>query len=57
MTKEMQFLAELFSLENNGGFSSIRYKIGNTDITGKTTVMIRLKGDGKKISIPRKAKQ
>ncbi|EDP96063.1 CIA30 family protein [Kordia algicida OT-1] len=36
------------SLENNGGFSSIRYEIGNTDISGKETVCIRLKGDGKK---------
>lgn len=38
----------IISLENNGGFSSIRYGIGNTDISGKTTVVIRLKGDGKK---------
>ncbi|WP_430408934.1 CIA30 family protein [Kordia sp.] len=36
------------SLENNGGFSAIRYGIGNTDISGKETVCIRLKGDGKK---------
>lgn len=35
-------------LENNGGFSSIRYGIGTTAISGKTTVLIRLKGDGKK---------
>mgnify|MGYP003683025805 CR=1 FL=1 len=34
-------------LENNGGFSSIRYGIGNTAISGKETVCIRLKGDGK----------
>ena len=34
-------------LENNGGFSSIRYEIGNTDISEKETVCIRLKGDGK----------
>jgi hypothetical protein len=34
-------------LENNGGFSSIRYAIGKTIISGKTTVIIRLKGDGK----------
>jgi len=38
----------MVSLENNGGFSSVRYKIGYTDISGKTTVVIRLKGDGKK---------
>lgn len=36
------------SLENNGGFSLLRYGIGNTDISGKTTVLIHLKGDGKK---------
>jgi len=35
------------SLENNGGFCSVRYAIGNTDISGKTTVVIRLKGDEK----------
>ncbi len=35
------------SLENNGGFCSVRYGIEKTDITGKTTVVIRLKGDGK----------
>jgi hypothetical protein len=35
------------SLENNGGFSSVRYDIGNTDITGKITLVLRLKGDGK----------
>lgn len=34
-------------LENNGGFSSIRYAIGKTIISGETTVIIRLKGDGK----------
>ena len=35
-------------LENNGGFSSIRYGIGNTDVSSKTTFVLRLKGDGKK---------
>ena len=34
-------------LENNGGFSSIRYEIGNTAIGEHKTVSIRLKGDGK----------
>ncbi|MBC8757423.1 CIA30 family protein [Kordia sp. YSTF-M3] len=38
----------IISLENNGGFSAIRYGIGTTDISGKNTVVIRLKGDGKK---------
>jgi len=37
----------IVSLENNGGFSSIRYGIGHTNITGKTMFSIRLKGDGK----------
>ncbi|AXG71702.1 Complex I intermediate-associated protein 30 (CIA30) [Kordia sp. SMS9] len=35
------------SLENNGGFCSVRYGMEKTGITGKTTVVIHLKGDGK----------
>lgn len=35
------------SLENNGGFSSVRYRFSQQNIEGKTTVKIRLKGDGK----------
>lgn len=35
------------SLENNGGFSSIRTLDQKYDFSGKTTVVIRLKGDGR----------
>jgi monofunctional biosynthetic peptidoglycan transglycosylase len=34
-------------LENNGGFSSIRTLDQKYDFSGKTTVVIRLKGDGR----------
>ncbi len=37
----------IVTLENNGGFTSLRYGIGITDIREKTTLVIRLKGDGK----------
>jgi len=36
------------SLENNGGFSSIRYYCENLDLSGKSKFVIRVKGDGKK---------
>jgi len=36
------------SLENNGGFTSLRHSFKTTDIKGKTKVKIRVKGDGKK---------
>lgn len=36
------------SLENNGGFSSIRYRLNNQNISAYTTCKIRLKSDGKK---------
>jgi monofunctional biosynthetic peptidoglycan transglycosylase len=35
------------SLENNGGFSSIRTLDQKYDFSGKTTVVIRLRGDGR----------
>lgn len=35
------------SLENNGGFSSIRHRFPKLNVEGKTTVKIKLKGDGK----------
>lgn len=38
----------LVSTENNGGFSSLRYRFEKLDIVGFTTIKIRLKGDGKK---------
>ncbi|MEL7119793.1 MAG: CIA30 family protein [Bacteroidota bacterium] len=36
------------SLENNGGFSSIRYRSGTVDVSAYEKVVLRLKGDGKK---------
>ncbi|WP_157558397.1 CIA30 family protein [Microscilla marina] len=36
------------SLENNGGFSSVRYQSGKVAVAGYTKVVIKLKGDGKK---------
>ncbi len=36
------------SLENNGGFSSVRYRSGQEKIEGFSKVLIRLRGDGKK---------
>lgn len=35
------------SLKNNGGFSSVRYVFGKTDVSGYQKAVIRLKGDGK----------
>jgi hypothetical protein len=35
------------SLDNNGGFSSIRYDAGKTKLTGYSKFVIVLKGDGK----------
>jgi hypothetical protein len=39
------------SLENNGGFSSVRYNTGKTNVEGYTTLAINLKGDGKKYQV------
>ena len=35
------------STENNGGFASVRYRFDKKDIDGKSTILIRLKGDSK----------
>lgn len=35
------------SLDNNGGFSSVRYQFEKINITKDSKVLIRLKGDGK----------
>jgi len=35
------------SLDNNGGFSSIRYNAGKTNLQGYSKFVIALKGDGK----------
>ncbi|MGM0546705.1 MAG: CIA30 family protein [Bacteroidota bacterium] len=37
----------IVSLENNGGFSSVRYKPENLRVDPKDQIKIRLKGDGK----------
>ena len=44
------------SLENNGGFSSVRYRFQKMPIAGSTKVVIRLKGDGKKYQFRVKAR-
>ncbi|MCP4520375.1 MAG: CIA30 family protein [Cytophagales bacterium] len=36
------------SLENNGGFSSVRYNFKKVEVKNFTKISIRLKGDGKK---------
>jgi NADH dehydrogenase [ubiquinone] 1 alpha subcomplex assembly factor 1 len=39
------------SLENNGGFSSLRYKFEKLKIKGYSTICIKLCGDGKKYQL------
>lgn len=41
-----QFTGEV-SLENNGGFSSVRYRFDKIDVQPTDKIVIRLKGDGK----------
>jgi len=36
------------SLENNGGFSSVRYRFDKTNIEAHSKFVIRIKGDGKR---------
>lgn len=36
------------SLENNGGFSSVRYRFSQKFIAGQTNILLRLKGDGRR---------
>jgi hypothetical protein len=43
------------SLENNGGFSSVRYQFEQKEIEGYTKITIRLKGDGKRYQFRVKA--
>jgi hypothetical protein len=45
------------SLENNGGFSSIRYDCGPTDLGGYRFITLRVKGDGKRYQFRLKASQ
>ena len=44
------------SLENNGGFSSVKYKFSKMDIKNATKINIVLKGDGKSYQFRLKAK-
>jgi hypothetical protein len=44
------------SLENNGGFSSLRYRFSPTRVEGFTKARIRLKGDGKRYQFRVKSK-
>lgn len=39
------------SLENNGGFSSVRYHTGKTEVEGYSILELHLKGDGKKYQV------
>ena len=39
------------SLENNGGFSSVRYRFDQINTTDYTKIKVRLKGDGKKYQL------
>lgn len=39
------------SLKNNGGFSSLRYRMGPVPLKGAQTLVVRLKGDGKNYQI------
>lgn len=39
------------SLENNGGFSSLRYRTQRIDINDRTHLVIKLCGDGKKYQV------
>ncbi len=43
------------SLENNGGFSSVRYRLDKLPIKSRTTIRIKLRGDGKKYQFRVKA--
>ncbi len=45
------------SLENNGGFSSVRHGLETKQIKGYTKLIIRLKGDGKRYQVRLKSSQ
>jgi len=49
LTKEgMGLFSGHVSTENNGGFSSVRYKNKQLNISGYTVCKLRLRGDGKR---------
>lgn len=39
------------SLENNGGFSSLRFRFNKKEISNYSKIILKIKGDGKKLSI------
>ena len=39
------------SLENNGGFSSVRYQFPGIDVHDKNTIVLKVKGDGRKYQL------
>ncbi|WP_424119112.1 CIA30 family protein [Robiginitalea sp.] len=43
------------SLENNGGFSSIRYDCGQKDLSGYRFITLKVKGDGQRYQLRVKA--
>ncbi|MFT5942599.1 CIA30 family protein [Sediminicola arcticus] len=45
------------SLENNGGFSSVRYQMNTVSVSGYSKCVIRLKGDGKNYQFRIKSKE
>ncbi|NEW79409.1 MAG: CIA30 family protein [Gelidibacter sp.] len=45
------------SLENNGGFSSVRFRFKQKNIKGYEKVILRLKGDGKRYQFRAKTKK
>ena len=45
------------SLENNGGFSSLRHRFSTRELQGQKQLYIRLKGDGKKYQVRLKTDQ
>ena len=45
------------SLENNGGFSSVRYRFETMNVSDYSKIMLRLKGDGKRYQFRVKSNQ
>ena len=39
------------SLENNGGFSSVRYRFPEMEVSQEATLLLKLKGDGKRYQV------
>jgi hypothetical protein len=39
------------SLENNGGFSSLRHSLNEMNVAGASNILLKIKGDGKKYQL------